>query len=693
MKQEADDTSAATRAADTPNGAGRKAPLGLFPGDRRGIRFRLSTLLLLSTLNAVALAAGATVLFRAILVGPTPSDTTVRAAMDAVNRVQNDLLLMAVQPPGEQGHPGAHPTQVLQGVLEQLSALGKPAALVQRHVRAYTRVAEEWVVYMADHRTVSVSPTPATETPGQAGERAALPTPAVLGGIPDPAGGPASDVIETLGGGLEAESTLRLDDAGQLLLARLNSRYRRLLGELALLATQVRPPWIDMVVPWVPWVMAYVVAFGLLTMGMAFRLRSVLSVPLENLRVAAGAVAAGRIEQRLGAPEAATEIRELAQSVEAMRARLVDLITSLDARTNELTCILNSLSDGVLVLDHQNRLTDFNPRATEILQGRVGGGIPPARGTTIERVLPELGENGLGTVQGQDREIVLELEGGKARHVVVRVEPVRREGAGEVVVVLRDVSKEHELERMKRDFLSVVTHELKTPLTSIEGYSRLLMMGKGGKLSDIQQEFVQTIVDQSMVLKEMVQNLLDITRIEGQNLPINPKLINPFEEARTAAGRIRGSVQARGLKLEVRVEEVPGTFIHVDPFRLQQILGNLLSNALKFTERGGTITLEAHREEDRVRIVVADTGRGIPAEAIPHLFDKFYQVAQGDTRLAGGAGLGLYICKQLAEAQGGTIDVTSRVGEGSAFTVTFPVAGAGDRERGDGEPAEGLAFD
>ncbi len=653
----------------------RKIPWGLFPGDRKGIRFRLSTLLLLSTLNAVALAAGATVLFRAILVGPTPSDATVRAAMDAINRVQNSLLLMAVQAPAEQPATTPPPGEVLNQVLENLAALGKPSNLVRKHLVAYARVVDEWMAYMANHRTVPPSPTPAQGDLGMGGGE-----PGPVHHYPDSSNRgeeSATDVIETLGEGLEAASILRLDDSGELLLARLNRRYRRLLGELAILATQVRPPWIDMVVPWVPWVMGYVVAFGLLTMGMAFRLRSVLSVPLENLRVAAGAVAAGRMEQQLAAPRAATEIRELAQSMEAMRARLVDLITSLDARTNELTCILNSLSDGVLVLDEQNRLTEVNPRAVEILGGRVGPGVAPMRGVPLEKVLPELEGRSVDSMQGEDWEVVLQLEGGKKRYVVVRAEPVRRESAGEIVVVLRDVSKEHELEQMKRDFLSVVTHELKTPLTSIEGYSRLLLMGKGGRLSDIQREFVQTIVDQSLVLKEMVQNLLDITRIEGQNLPINPKPVDPFEEVRTAANSIRGSVQSRGLTLETEIEAAPGTLIHVDPFRLQQILGNLLSNALKFTDRGGTLTLKAGREGDVVRITVADTGRGIPSDAIPRLFDKFYQVAQGDTRLAGGAGLGLYICKQLAEAQGGTIEVTSRLGEGSAFTVTFPVLESG----------------
>ncbi len=647
---------------------------GLLEGDRHGIRFRLSVLLLLSTFNAVALAAGATVLFRAILAGPTPSDTSVRAAMDAVNEVQNDLLLMAVRGHGQEAPRNTDPRSVLQEVMHDLAALGKAAHVVQRHLGAYDRLVGEWLAYMEERRTEQGGADTAGGTLGPVLEATPGASPAATG-TPGQTPPVTAGMIDALAAGDQDLSVLRLDDAGQALLARLNRQYRTLLGELALLATQVRPDWIDKSTPWIPWVMGYVVIFGLITMGMAFRLRTVLSIPLEKLRSAAGAVAAGRIEDMLSTPDAATEIRELAQSMETMRERLVSLITRLDARTHELSCILYSLSDGVLVLDDRERITEFNPRAQEILSDRQGSAMRPVRGVPLDRVLPELGDGSLLEKLGQDIEIVLALQGGKERHVVARVEPVRREGAGEVVVVLRDVSREHELERMKRDFLSVVTHELKTPLTSIEGYSRLLVMGKGGHLTETQREFVQTIVDQSRILKEMVQNLLDITRIEGQNLPINPALVDPFEEARTAAGRIRGSVQSRGLTLEVDIREVPDTRIHVDPFRLQQILGNLLNNALKFTEPGGTITLRAWRDAGTVHMAVEDTGRGIPAEAIPHLFDKFYQVTQGDTRLSGGAGLGLYICKQLAEAQGGTIDVVSDVGKGSTFTLRFPVAG------------------
>lgn len=262
--------------------------------------------------------------------------------------------------------------------------------------------------------------------------------------------------------------------------------------------------------------------------------------------------------------------------------------------------------------------------------------------------------------------------GARERDVLVKTTPLR----GGYVVVLRDVTESKEVDRMKRDFLSVVTHELKTPLTAIEGYTKLLEMGKGGGLSDKQKEFVKTVAEQTAKLKEMIQDLLDVTRLESGKLPLSITHLRAKEALEDARRAFHGQAEARGVELELDAERVGNAQVAADPFRLHQVLGNLVGNAFKFTERGGRVRLVGERDGGTVLLSVEDTGRGIPEDSIPRLFGKFYQVQRGDTRVAGGAGLGLYICRQLVEAQGGTIEVRSKVGEGTRFTMRFADVGS-----------------
>jgi signal transduction histidine kinase len=170
----------------------------------------------------------------------------------------------------------------------------------------------------------------------------------------------------------------------------------------------------------------------------------------------------------------------------------------------------------------------------------------------------------------------------------------------------------------------------------------------------------------------MVQNLLDTTRIEGGNLPIHLQSVELCGFVQQIGNTWRGNTENRGIRFELDNRVPPGLSIAADPFRLEQVVGNLMSNAGKFTTAGGTIRLEACVDGGLVHLAVHDTGRGIPPEAVPRVFDKFFQVEHGDKRAAGGAGLGLYIVRQLVEAMHGVVGVESEVGVGSRFQVSFP---------------------
>jgi signal transduction histidine kinase len=350
------------------------------------------------------------------------------------------------------------------------------------------------------------------------------------------------------------------------------------------------------------------------------------------------------------------------------RDRIVATIGELDREKRRMESMLEQLGDAVLLADADGRVLEANHQAERILPFLASPGPGP-----LATRIPELAR--LFFAPGDaTAEIARTGAGARRRWFEARVRDVPGpDGKRCHLVVIRDVSDAREIEQLKRDFLSVVTHELRTPLTAIDGYAKLLAMNKGGELSPKQRGFVETILDQSGVLKGMVQNLLDTTRLDGGTLPIDPQDTDADALFATLTATWRGPVEGRRLRFRASAEGLAGLRVRVDSARIDQVVGNLVSNAVKFTPEGGEVALLGARDGRDLVVTVADTGRGIPPEAQAHVFDKFYQVERGDTRVAGGSGLGLYIARQLVEAQGGRIALTSTVGEGSRFDVRLPL--------------------
>ncbi|MCI0432466.1 MAG: HAMP domain-containing histidine kinase [Gemmatimonadetes bacterium] len=232
-----------------------------------------------------------------------------------------------------------------------------------------------------------------------------------------------------------------------------------------------------------------------------------------------------------------------------------------------------------------------------------------------------------------------------------------------------------ELDRMKAEFVSIATHELRTPLNVISGYAELLGDGIYGPLSPAQNEALEAIRDQSRVLSQLVNQLLDVSRFEAGGLSLHiraERTSDLFARIERAFGAL---AQRKAIELNVTVEESVPEQVPMDIDRMSdQVLGNLLSNALKFTGEGGRISVRAWSEGGVLAIEVADTGCGIPAAQLPHVFDKFYQV--GDEARAQGAGLGLAIAHDVVNGHGGSITAESVLGRGSTFTIALPIEGA-----------------
>jgi signal transduction histidine kinase len=229
-----------------------------------------------------------------------------------------------------------------------------------------------------------------------------------------------------------------------------------------------------------------------------------------------------------------------------------------------------------------------------------------------------------------------------------------------------------ELDRLKAEFVGVASHEIKTPLSVIRGYVSLLADGIYGPVNDAQRKTLGSVSDQTDRLNRLVHRLLDISRFEAGGGRLELRRINVRDFLEELASGFQVLAYQNGIDFRVVVADDLPVNIVGDADRLNEVLGNLLSNAFKFTRSGGTIGLEATRDGGGVRVRVADTGVGIPADKLPRIFEKFYQVDNDAQPRSVGSGLGLAIAREIVEAHGGTISAASEPGRGTTFTVALP---------------------
>jgi two-component system, NarL family, sensor histidine kinase BarA len=242
------------------------------------------------------------------------------------------------------------------------------------------------------------------------------------------------------------------------------------------------------------------------------------------------------------------------------------------------------------------------------------------------------------------------------------------------------------LDVMKSNFLATVSHELRTPLTSIIGYAEMVVEGIGGKIPAPAKKHVQLIVGKGEQLLELINSVLDMSKIESGRMELSIDRVSLEEVVDDAIASVAPQAQKKNLKVTAKVEGVRDLL--ADKYKLRQVLVNLLSNAVKFTPEGGKVRISAKRAgkgpEGKVVIQVSDSGVGIPAELQAKVFERFYQVDNSSTRQYGGTGLGLPIVRSFVEMHGGTIRVESEAGKGTTFIVEIPVT---PPARGSSKPA------
>lgn len=243
-----------------------------------------------------------------------------------------------------------------------------------------------------------------------------------------------------------------------------------------------------------------------------------------------------------------------------------------------------------------------------------------------------------------------------------------------------------ELERLRAEFVSVASHELKTPINVIIGYLELLQEGIYGDLTPKQKEILQTINKQSQTLTRLIKRLLDISRFEASGGKLEVRQVDLRRLLTTLESSFSVLAMQRDIVFSVdHGQDLPAK-VHWDEDRINEVLGNLISNAFKFTQRGGKVALTVAAIDDKVVTTINDTGAGISEEQLPHIFDKFFMGDNQAQAATKGTGLGLAIANEIVEAHGGQITVESRVGEGTTFVVTLPTEAPGARRRREPAP-------
>ena len=338
--------------------------------------------------------------------------------------------------------------------------------------------------------------------------------------------------------------------------------------------------------------------------------------------------------------------------------------------------ILNSIADGVIVFDRKWNATLANPAVKSMLEIPLELIINKNFRELIEHPKLQPKSRGLlhAMIEHDTQPIGFRVEwGGKTLSVsAAQVYNNRSENMG-TVTVFRDFTHEAEVERLKSTFVAIVSHELRTPLNAILGYAEMFRESVYGPINDKQFNMADRIMKNTQRLLGLINDLLDQAQMEAGKLTIKMAPVRPSELLENLHSLLDKTASDKGLTLTSEIEDNLPEILNGDGARLQQILVNLVTNGLKFTDRGSVHIKLFYPYEDKWGIEVSDTGRGIPESELPYIFDTFRQVEGTETRVHGGFGLGLSIVKQLVGLMSGEINVRSKIDQGTRVVITLPL--------------------
>ena len=410
----------------------------------------------------------------------------------------------------------------------------------------------------------------------------------------------------------------------------------------------------------------------LITVVLGFFIARSITVPINDVTEKAEKMSRGDFSQEVSV-RSDDEIGRLAEMFNLLREKLDHTLAEINSEKNKLEAILKNMADGLLAVDTVGRIILANHAAMQML------------GMKQQEIEEKTYNEIIGTFS---RDLLFErirencLDGGL--HEVVekggRVYDIRYDrfmdengqDAG-MIVILLDITEQQKLENMQRDFVANVSHELKTPLTTIKSYTETLVDTEINDCSTI-GHFLKIIDEEADRMNRLVRELLQLSKLDYKREKWYKKETNLVNVVRIALTKVEMTATNKELQLNSLFDPKQRAMTFIDRDRIDQVLLNVLSNAIKYTPEGGSIDVDVLREENWVRVVISDTGIGIAEKEISRIFERFYRVDKARSREMGGTGLGLSIAKQIVEEHGGTITVQSKLSQGSTVFISLPLS-------------------
>lgn len=409
-------------------------------------------------------------------------------------------------------------------------------------------------------------------------------------------------------------------------------------------------------------------------LGMA--LAGTITGPVREVTRRAAEIAGGNFDQTIQV-RSNDEIGQLGDMFNLMTLRLKETLEEIQGEKHKVEAILTHMADGLLALDSSGRIIKLNPAAEQMFMTTEAEVLSRLPG----EIWPDLKlEGALDQALTEGRSLTQEVRFGK-QVLLAHVTPLqgeRNQPAG-MVVVFHDITELERLEGMRREFVANVSHELKTPLTTVKSYVETLLDGAADDVG-LRARFLEVVGAETDRMTRLVRDLLHLSELDqgAYGWDIRPHELPPLVEE--CIGRLEVPARKKGLQVVRRFDPAtpPALF---DRDKLQQVLLNLLANAIEFTPPGGEILVEIRSKGATVWVSVKDSGVGIPKEDLPRIFERFYRVDKARSRMLGGTGLGLAIARQIVELQGGAISIESSPGQGTEVLFSVPSAAATAEKR------------
>lgn len=401
----------------------------------------------------------------------------------------------------------------------------------------------------------------------------------------------------------------------------------------------------------------------LVTAVLGFALSKTITDPISEVTRKAALMARGDFDQQIQV-RSNDEIGKLTGMFNFLTTRLKDTMEQISDEKEKVEAVLSNMADGVIALNEHGDVIHINPAAIKLLsltEDPLGKNFTPDLGRIFNVNMGDAVESGV-------TELLV-----KIRSTVIKaiIAPLQRESRSVgLVLVIQDITKQHKLDAMRKEFVANVSHELRTPLATIKSYTETLLEG-ALEDRDVASQFLYVVNNEADRMARLVNDLLELSRLDNRETRWDKKPISLGSVLKEAASKMKVSADKKHQTLLCDLPEIDRE-VFADRDKIEQVFQNILSNAIKYTPEEGNISAELILRDNRTEVCFKDSGVGIPEEDLPRIFERFYRVDKTRSRDMGGTGLGLSIAREIILAHDGTIDIESRPGEGTKITVILP---------------------